>query len=99
MLIVQLALSEPFEACAPPRNPEQLAGKIAIVKRGGCMFVEKTRYLEDVGVKGVIVIGRLLPFDSCSLVSCHRKIAVNLLIHLFSQCYVHVCVFVNDLDI
>lgn len=48
----------PFDGChlEAITNRKQLRGKIAIVKRGKCMFIEKARHLQHLGSIGMIVI-------------------------------------------
>jgi len=47
-----------LDACEPIINPEELAGKIAIVQRGQCDFSFKVNALEEAGAIGVIVCNR-----------------------------------------
>ena len=49
-------LSVPPQACGPVQNPGELYGKVAIVERGGCMFVEKAAHCESAGALGVVVV-------------------------------------------
>lgn len=49
-----LGFADPDDACSP--NVENVTGKVAIVKRGGCMFVEKARHVQDAGAIGMIVV-------------------------------------------
>eukprot|EP00095_Tigriopus_kingsejongensis_P009960 maker-scaffold17_size721972-snap-gene-1.25 protein:Tk09960 transcript:maker-scaffold17_size721972-snap-gene-1.25-mRNA-1 annotation:"er degradation-enhancing alpha-mannosidase-like 3" len=48
--------ADPKEACGHVKNGNTFWGKIAVVHRGDCMFVEKARNLESLGAKGGIVI-------------------------------------------
>ncbi|XP_041368922.1 ER degradation-enhancing alpha-mannosidase-like protein 3 [Gigantopelta aegis] len=52
----QLAIGDPFKACSPLTNSNQLFGKIVMLERGDCMFVDKARNLEKAGAIGGIVI-------------------------------------------
>ncbi|CAG5125309.1 unnamed protein product [Candidula unifasciata] len=52
----QLAITKPFRACADIENGEELKGKIAIIERGDCMFVDKARNLQREGAIGGIVL-------------------------------------------
>lgn len=49
---------DPFRGCETPSDESvvKVKGKIAIVERGDCMFVQKTRILQKLGAVGVIVI-------------------------------------------
>ena len=42
--------------CQPLTNCDQLANKIALMKRGGCMFAEKVKHAEFCGAIGAIII-------------------------------------------
>lgn len=39
-----VSVATPLRACEPLRNPDELRGRIVIVERGECMFVEKVGY-------------------------------------------------------
>jgi len=49
-------LADPITACQVPDNAKEFWGKIVIVERGECMFIEKARILEKAGAKGGIVV-------------------------------------------
>ncbi|CAG9860867.1 unnamed protein product [Phyllotreta striolata] len=49
-------LVEPPRACEEPENAEKLRGKIAVMERGDCMFVEKVRRVQKAGAVGAIVL-------------------------------------------
>ncbi|GFV96223.1 ER degradation-enhancing alpha-mannosidase-like protein 3 [Trichonephila clavipes] len=51
-----LKVAQPFKACSDIQNPDELKGRIAVVKRGSCMFIEKARNLEKAGAIATIVI-------------------------------------------
>ncbi|XP_058891233.1 ER degradation-enhancing alpha-mannosidase-like protein 3 [Acipenser ruthenus] len=51
-----VALTEPFNGCSEVTNPDLLAGRIALVQRGQCMFAEKARSIQRAGAIGGIVI-------------------------------------------
>ena len=56
----ELALMEsndtnPLLGCGPAQNPEELAGKIALIQRGECFFVEKFQRAQDAGAIGVLL--------------------------------------------
>ena len=46
----------PFDACGTVSNPEQIQGKIAVVLRGDCTFVEKVQNAQNAGAVGVLVV-------------------------------------------
>jgi len=51
-------LSQPEQFCEwPPKNQDDVVGKVVIVKRGGCNFIEKVMNAEDSGALGVVVYG------------------------------------------
>jgi hypothetical protein len=43
------------EACAAPANPGAVAGKIVLIDRGTCAFVDKVKNAQNAGAIGVIV--------------------------------------------
>ncbi|XP_075228834.1 ER degradation enhancer, mannosidase alpha-like 2 isoform X1 [Lycorma delicatula] len=52
----RVGVANPLRACDTLTNPEWLRGRIAIVERGDCMFVEKARRLVLAGAVGGIVV-------------------------------------------
>ena len=44
-----------FDACSPITNTSAVAGKIALVDRGNCTFVVKTKNAQDAGAIAVVV--------------------------------------------
>jgi mannosidase alpha-like ER degradation enhancer 3 len=50
--------ADPLRACQTLAHPEQLVGKLVVVERGDCMFVDKARHLLAAGAIGGIVIGK-----------------------------------------
>lgn len=50
-------MAEPFSGCAEVSNAELVAGRIALLQRGQCMFAEKARNIQKAGAIGGIVIG------------------------------------------
>jgi hypothetical protein len=50
-----LAVADPVEACGPLTNAAAIAGRIAIVDRGTCTFVEKVEFAEAAGAIAVLV--------------------------------------------
>ena len=57
-VLEQVVRVEPSTSCVEPTNAEQVRGRIAIVSRGNCMFIEKARVLQSIGAVGMIVIGK-----------------------------------------
>lgn len=51
-----LVLVDPIRGCGELRNGADLAGKIAVMERGECMFVEKARKIQALGAIGGIVL-------------------------------------------
>ncbi|KAI5610446.1 ER degradation-enhancing alpha-mannosidase-like protein 3 isoform X1 [Silurus asotus] len=51
-----VALAEPYSGCAELSNGEFVAGRIALLQRGQCMFAEKARNIQKAGAIGGIVI-------------------------------------------
>ena len=51
----ELGAAEPVEACQPLTNGEAVKGKFVVVKRGGCMFAEKSKNVEAAGGFATIV--------------------------------------------
>ncbi|WP_299940241.1 S8 family serine peptidase [uncultured Microbulbifer sp.] len=54
-LSASVLVSAPLEACSPLDNNADMAGKIALVKRGGCSFTEKYNYAADAGAVAIVV--------------------------------------------
>jgi len=50
-----LAAAEPALACAPLTNPPAVAGRVALVDRGTCTFVEKVAFAQQAGAIAVLV--------------------------------------------
>uniref|UniRef100_A0A8C4R6P3 alpha-1,2-Mannosidase n=1 Tax=Eptatretus burgeri TaxID=7764 RepID=A0A8C4R6P3_EPTBU len=51
-----LALAEPAVACSPLSNAAVMAGTVAFIVRGGCMFAEKARNVQAASAIGAIVV-------------------------------------------
>ncbi|HJO03037.1 MAG TPA: PA domain-containing protein [Acidobacteriota bacterium] len=49
----------PTLACGPLVNGAEIAGKIAVVHRGDCLFVEKVKSAQDAGASGVVVVNNV----------------------------------------
>ncbi|XP_059471862.1 ER degradation-enhancing alpha-mannosidase-like protein 3 isoform X2 [Neocloeon triangulifer] len=52
----KVALVEPLRVCSPIEEPKKLKGRIAVMERGDCMFIEKARRVESAGAVGAIVL-------------------------------------------
>ncbi|XP_054713818.1 ER degradation-enhancing alpha-mannosidase-like protein 3 [Uloborus diversus] len=52
----EIRIAQPKKACSDLKNGAELVGKIAVVERGECMFIEKARYLQKVGAIAGIVL-------------------------------------------
>lgn len=50
-----LVYATPPDACAAIANAGALAGKVALIDRGGCTFVEKTKRAQDAGAIAVVI--------------------------------------------
>ncbi|KAJ8390362.1 hypothetical protein AAFF_G00107560 [Aldrovandia affinis] len=51
-----VAVAEPYSGCAELGNAALVAGRIALLQRGQCMFAEKARHIQKAGAIGGIVI-------------------------------------------
>jgi len=49
------AFAKPFHLCSDVQNKQEVSGKIAIVERGDCTFVDKARRAMNAGAKAVII--------------------------------------------
>jgi Zn-dependent metalloprotease len=48
-------VQNPTFTCGEVANPEEIAGKIAVIDRGGCLFRDKTLNAQDAGAIAVII--------------------------------------------
>lgn len=55
----RVVMVEPALACEPVQNAAQLAGRIALVDRGICFFIDKVKALQAAGAIGVIVVNHV----------------------------------------
>lgn len=55
-VMAETVIVQPFKGCTNLNAPHEIKGKIAIVERGDCMFVDKARRLQKVGAVGVIIV-------------------------------------------
>jgi len=55
----RVVLAQPALACDPIQNAGALAGRIAMVDRGVCFFVDKVKALQSAGAVGVIVVNNV----------------------------------------
>lgn len=51
-----VTVAEPYNGCSELSNGEIVAGRIALLQRGQCMFAEKARHVQKAGAIGGIVI-------------------------------------------
>ncbi|PSN33488.1 hypothetical protein C0J52_15395 [Blattella germanica] len=52
----RIGVADPLRVCGDLVNPERLKGRIAIMERGDCMFVEKARRIQKAGaIAGIVV--------------------------------------------
>jgi hypothetical protein len=58
-LCAPITVAEPFDACGPVGK--SVAGKVVLVERGGCYFVDKVGFANKAGAVGVVVIDTLHP--------------------------------------
>ncbi len=54
-----LALADPPLACGPLNNPAAVNGRIALIDRGACAFVDKARAAQAAGAVGAIIINNV----------------------------------------
>lgn len=52
----KVVIGNPIKGCSAATNAQEFWGKIVLVERGDCMFVEKARLLESAGAIGGIVV-------------------------------------------
>ncbi|XP_065342933.1 ER degradation-enhancing alpha-mannosidase-like protein 3 isoform X2 [Cloeon dipterum] len=55
-VVASVALAEPLRVCAALEQPQKLKGRIAVIERGDCMFIDKARRVEAAGAVGAIVL-------------------------------------------
>ncbi|XP_041480869.1 ER degradation-enhancing alpha-mannosidase-like protein 3 [Lytechinus variegatus] len=60
----ELVVADPFTACSGITNGHLMQGKIIIMSRGECMFVDKARNLQKFGAHGGIVIDNVADTSS-----------------------------------
>lgn len=56
LVLVDDGTATPTLGCAPARNRAELQGRIALVDRGDCLFVEKAHTAQSAGAVGLVVI-------------------------------------------
>lgn len=52
----QVVFAQPFRVCSDLENTDKMKGRIVIMERGDCMFVEKARKIQKAGALAGIVI-------------------------------------------
>ena len=55
----RLVMADPVQACQPLTNTTGLTGKLALIDRGSCYFVDKVRAAMNAGAVGVIVVNNV----------------------------------------
>lgn len=55
-IVAEAVLVEPNDACSALTNPEALVGKIALIDRGVCGFVDKCRLVQQAGAVAAVII-------------------------------------------
>jgi hypothetical protein len=55
-LLGQLVRARPFDACGELANPGNVAGRVAVVLRGNCSFIQKVLFAQRAGALGVVVV-------------------------------------------
>lgn len=58
-MTADVVATDPADACQDLLNADTLSGKIALIDRGTCLFVEKIRRAQDAGALGVIMVNNL----------------------------------------
>jgi hypothetical protein len=53
---LEVVLCAPAEADTDLVNEEQLRGTLAVARRGGCSFQEKTERVERAGARGLVIV-------------------------------------------
>ena len=53
---LEVVLCAPAKADADLVNAEQLKGRLAVARRGGCSFQEKTERVERAGARGLVIV-------------------------------------------
>ncbi|KAF2349550.1 PA domain, partial [Trinorchestia longiramus] len=52
----EVVVASPYRACETLSNDDEVKGKIVIVERGDCLFIDKARVLQRLGAIGGIVV-------------------------------------------
>lgn len=61
VILVNDGINSPFDGCEGPlANAADVSGKIALVLRGNCDFIQKTYYAEQAGALAVLVIDNVM---------------------------------------
>jgi subtilisin family serine protease len=55
----EIVYARPEGACSALGNPGSLAGRIALIDRGDCLFVDKVQRAQDAGAVGVIMVNNV----------------------------------------
>ena len=57
----ELVVAQPYKACKPLTNAAAVKGKLVLLERGDCMFIDKARVIQLLGAIGGIVVDNSLP--------------------------------------
>jgi hypothetical protein len=61
VVLVNDGIEAPFDGCEGPlANADEISGKIALVLRGNCDFIQKTYYAEQAGALAVLVVDNVM---------------------------------------
>jgi hypothetical protein len=59
LAVARDASDEPTLACGPLANGGEIAGKIALIDRGSCLFTEKVKNAQNAGAVAVLIVNNL----------------------------------------
>jgi PKD repeat protein len=59
LAVIDDGSTQPTLGCEPATNPGELAGRIALIDRGTCAFVDKVRNAQDAGAIAAIIINNV----------------------------------------
>ncbi|XP_077987220.1 ER degradation-enhancing alpha-mannosidase-like protein 3 [Glandiceps talaboti] len=55
-IFAEVVVADPYRACTELNNADEAAGRILVVERGDCMFIDKARIIQKAGGRGAIII-------------------------------------------
>jgi len=59
LVLVEDSGAETYEACGTLSNADSLSGKIAVIDRGNCDFVDKVKTVQDLGAIAVVMVNNV----------------------------------------